>query len=74
VNAGIDPLTGKERYVRNTVSGVSRKFAERECVKLQVEVDAWGEVFDVATVTVAHLHQEWLTVVGPGLSPSTMVG
>lgn len=71
VYAGIDPATGKQRYLRESTRA-GQKAAERIERRLQAKVDA-GHTHD-ERATVAELLDKWFELAEPDLSPTTAEG
>jgi integrase len=64
VYAGVDPVTGKDRYLTATVKGTdraARRKANKELSKLQIEVDEQRSA--QTTVTLGYTLDEWLRTV-----------
>src|SRR6188472_2631515 len=64
VFAGVDPVTGRDRYLSETVRGTdraARREAEKAMVRLQAEVD--GRRSARTSVTLGYLLDEWLRTV-----------
>lgn len=64
VYAGVDPVTGKKRYLSETVAGTdkaARRLAERTLTKLQARVDAQRSAS--TSVTLSYAIDEWLRTV-----------
>lgn len=71
VHVGIDPLTGKHRYIARTVHGTKRE-AQRALAALVAECDEFVPR-STKGATVATLLHEWLEHARPGFSPRTVV-
>jgi integrase len=72
VYAGIDPVTGRQRYITRQVNG-GKRAAEREEARLRAEVAA-GKHRGTGAKTMAELLDvwfEWRTTNGKPLSPAT---
>ena len=61
VFAGVDPVTGKDRYLSETVRGTdraARRAAEKAMARLQTEVD--GQRSARSSVSLGYVLDEWL--------------
>lgn len=70
VFAGRDPVTGRKRWIAQTVHG-GKRAAQRELANLIAEVDRGLAAGTDATVN--DLIERWLEVASPNWSPSTLV-
>ena len=64
VFAGVDPVTGKDRYLAETVRGTdraARRVAEKAMARLQTEVD--GQRSASSSVSLGYVLDEWLRTV-----------
>jgi integrase len=67
VFAGVDPVTGKDRYLSVSVKGTdraARREAEKAMGRLQAEVD--GQRSAQSSVTLGHTLDEWLKTMRGG--------
>jgi integrase len=69
--AGLDPISGKQKYVTRTFRGGKRE-AEEALARLVSEVS--GGAQSAQDATVADVIREWLAVSGSSLSPTTLRG
>src|SRR5581483_5269890 len=70
VYLGRDEVTGKQRYLTRTVRGTKRE-AEKVCAALVVQADKGLSPTRMAG-TVSALLEEWLALIEPNASPSTI--
>src|SRR4051812_26857895 len=64
VFAGVDPVTGRDRYLSESVKGTdraARRQAEKVMARLQAEVD--GQRSAQSTVSLSYTLDEWLQTV-----------
>jgi integrase len=77
VYGGLDPVTGRERRVTRTIPGTrdqKRPPKVARDLEAQLLVEAGAGEHRQARVTVGQLLEEWLSQVGPDLSPTTLHG
>jgi integrase len=72
VYAGADE-DGREQYARRTLSGVSKREANKAHSQLTIEVQS-GQTGPSRSMTVKQLADEWWSTHAPELSPSTRIG
>lgn len=70
VYAGLDPVTGRKRYVTRTVSAKGKREAQRLADALALEV-ASGEL-RAGDATFGEVVEEWIATKGDGWTPATL--